>query len=171
MSTPSSSARVGPDEDRHPHHLLKPSSYQHFQAITPTTTSKMGIPIASYGANPEVGIAIRDGLAPEYEIVHVSLNLAAALVELPKLASGDTSVVTERGTNSVGDKQVPVAIIFAGSLPADEVAQVKAAVAAKAPSAKLIQVTKDDVLATGATAPDPALIAKLYKEKLNEALA
>ncbi|KAK0725032.1 hypothetical protein B0H67DRAFT_569347 [Lasiosphaeris hirsuta] len=130
----------------------------------------MGIPIASYGANPEVGIAIRDGLAPEYEIVHVSLDLAAALVELPKLAAGDLSVETTRGTNSTGDKQKPVAFIFAGSLPADEVAQVKAAVTAAAPGAVLIQVTKDDVVAAGATAPDPALIAKLYKEKLNAAL-
>ena len=110
---------------------------------------------------------------PNLSVVHVSLNQEDALAELPALCSGDTSAPQASGIGSnakvdAGARQVPKAVVFAGSLPPDQIKQVQDAIAAVAPEVKAITITKDDVNASGGP-PDPAVIAKILKEKLQAA--
>lgn len=147
----------------------------------------MPTPIAAFGNNAGIGGAVKDNLLPEYEsklprpshyftshhgrdktnwfsVVHASIDLATALAEIPALAGGDASIkpASGLGTNATsGTTQIPKAVIVGGAVPAEELAQIKAAV-----SLPVVQVTKEQVAAAGGTGPDPALIAKLVKEAL-----
>jgi len=75
------------------------------------------------------------------------------------------------GTNATlaaADRKVPRAVIFGGGVPDDQITQITAALKAKAPEVKAVHVSRDDILATGATGPDPELIGRLLREKLAE---
>lgn len=98
-------------------------------------------------------------------VVHASVDLATGLSELPALIGGDSSVkpASGLGTNASGGANIPQGLIVGGSVPADELAQITAAIK---PGFPIIQITKEQVAAAGGTGPDPALIAKLIKEAL-----
>ncbi|KAK1752193.1 hypothetical protein QBC47DRAFT_389979 [Echria macrotheca] len=132
----------------------------------------MPIPIASYGNNANVGSGVREALLPDYEIVHGSTSFEDAKKELPALAGGDLSVkpASGLGTNTTATPQVPKAIIVGGSISAEEVAELTKLVQEKAPGVPIVQVTREDVTAAGGSGPDPAIIAKVLKEKLGAAL-
>ncbi|KAK0748900.1 hypothetical protein B0T18DRAFT_388601 [Schizothecium vesticola] len=125
----------------------------------------MVVYIAAYGANSAVGGTVKEALLPEYEIVHAAVDLAAGLSELPALIGGDSSIkpASGLGTNASGGANIPQGLIVGGSVPADELAQITAAIK---PGFPIIQITKEQVAAAGGTGPDPALIAKLIKEAL-----
>ena len=128
----------------------------------------MPAPIASYGNNANIGGGVREALLPEYEIVHGATDLPSALAELPALAGGDLSIKPSSGlgTNATAaTPQAPKAIIIGGGVPEDEFEQIKTAIT----GVPVIRVTREDVAAAGGTGPDPALIAKLFKDKLTAA--
>jgi hypothetical protein len=132
----------------------------------------MPTPIASFGhsANAALGGEINEGLLPEYEIVHASVDLASALAELPKIASGDLSVAPSSGygTNAgadAGSRKAPKAIIIGGTVPADEVSQIQAAVS----GIPVITISREDIQAAGGSGPDPKVITKVFKQKLSAA--
>ncbi|KAK3320126.1 hypothetical protein B0T19DRAFT_468334 [Cercophora scortea] len=129
------------------------------------------IPIASFGNNSQVAQDIRTKLQPEYDVVHICLTLEAALAELPLIFSGalDTDPSSKLGSNAetaVADRKVPLALIFGGGLPEDQIKAVKEAVLAKAPNAKPIVITRQDIFDAGGKGPDPDLICRLLREKL-----
>ncbi|KAK0614640.1 hypothetical protein B0T14DRAFT_436628 [Immersiella caudata] len=129
----------------------------------------MPTPIASFGNNSALGGEINEKLLPEYEIVHASVDLASALKELPALAGGDLSVTPSSGfgTNAGSSSpQAPKAIIIGGTVPADETAQLTAAVAAAAPGVKIITISREDIVAAGGSGPDPGVIVSVFKKKL-----
>ncbi|KAK4445061.1 Matrilin-4 [Podospora aff. communis PSN243] len=135
----------------------------------------MAIPVASFGSKVEFADAISDGLLPEFDVVHVVLNIEAALSELPAIASGnlDTPPASGLGSNTSADaaaRKVPRAIIFAGNLPEDDIKSVQDAVSAVAPDVKFILITKEDILGAGvAGPPNPVVIAQILKDKLTAA--
>ena len=100
------------------------------------------------------------------------MDITSAVAELPALCAGDLSTTPSSGlgTNATVDasqRRAPKAIIIGGGVPAEEVAQLKAAVAAAAPDVATVVVNRSDILAAGGSGPDPELIAQLLKEKLS----
>ncbi|KAK4151053.1 hypothetical protein C8A00DRAFT_45678 [Chaetomidium leptoderma] len=141
------------------------STTQHIKMASP-------IPLASFGANPEIAEQIRRLLLPEYEIVHICTNLSDATAELPQVCAGrlDTPAASGLGSNAsvdVADRKAPKAIIFGGGIPDDEVTAVTEAVHGAAGAAvKVVRVTRADILATGATGPSAEVIAGVLRGEL-----
>ncbi|KAH8893647.1 hypothetical protein GQ53DRAFT_840027 [Thozetella sp. PMI_491] len=130
------------------------------------------MPIASYGNNSQVAQDVRAKLLPEFDIVHIAVNLEAAEAELPLVAAGELDAVPASGlgTNAtlpVAERKAPKAIIFGGGIPEDEVTKVTTAVQAKAPGAKFVRVTREDFENLGLQTPNPEAIVKILKEKLS----
>jgi hypothetical protein len=63
---------------------------------------------------------------------------------------------------------VPKAVFFGGGVPEEEFERVKRLVSERVGSDKVrfLRVTRDEVLAAGATGPNPDVIARLYREKV-----
>lgn len=66
------------------------------------------------------------------------------------------------------ERKVPQALIFGGGVPEDQVKAITEAVLAKAPGAKPIHITRQQVLNAGGQGPNPDIIAKVLKAKLDE---
>ncbi|KAK4162418.1 Matrilin-4 [Cladorrhinum sp. PSN259] len=133
----------------------------------------VSIPVASVGANPSIAKELQAYLLPEYSIVHICLDLAAATAELPLLFSGDRDVSPSSGlgTNdelSPAERQIPRAIIFGGKTSEEEVQTITQAVHAKAPGIKTVHVTKQDIVEAGGNGPNPEIISSVLKKKLVE---
>lgn len=150
------------------------------------------IPIASFGNNSQVAQDIRLKLLPEYDskslsipslntkdkptkptVTHICLELEAAQIELPKLFAGDleTNPTSGLGSNAdlpTADRKIPRALIFGGGVPEEHVKLITEAVLAKAPDAKPIHITRQQVLNAGGQGPNPEVIAKVLKAKLDE---
>jgi hypothetical protein len=108
-----------------------------------------------------------------FKVVHTCLDLSAATTELPLLCSGDVSVETSSGLGSnvglpVNERRVPKVIFFGGGIPEEEYERVTTLVRASAghDSVSFLRVTREDVLAAGASGPDPDVIAKIYRDKI-----
>ncbi|KAK4203039.1 hypothetical protein QBC40DRAFT_275307 [Triangularia verruculosa] len=141
------------------------------------------IPVATFGKDPKVAEQVREKLLPDIEVVHCSLTLDSALLELPALCSGNlqTAPSSGLGTNAqlttsdsdpdASTRKVPQAIFFGGGFTDDEYAQISSAVHALAPQTHMIKVQKRDVLAAGSFGPNPDTIAKIYRKKMAAALA
>ncbi|KAM7192153.1 hypothetical protein V8F20_008988 [Naviculisporaceae sp. PSN 640] len=131
------------------------------------------IPIASFGNNSQVAQDIRNKLLPEYDITHICLTLESATTELPLLFAGEVTTEPSSGLGSnVGipaeQRKVPQALIFGGGVPEEHVKAVTEAVLAKAPSAKPIHITREQVVSAGGQGPNADVIAKVLKAKLDE---
>ncbi|TPX18311.1 uncharacterized protein E0L32_011809 [Thyridium curvatum] len=142
------------------------------------------IPIASYGNNSEVAQAVRASLLPDYDVVHITLTLQAALSELPALVAGDTSAPPSSGLGSnaaapEAERRVPRAVIFGGGLPEEEIRQVSEAVLGEGGKNKMkegegeadggvriVVVRREDVLAKGVEGPNAEVIGEILREKL-----
>lgn len=105
--------------------------------------------------------------------MHTCLELSAAEAELPLLCSGELSATASSGLGSnaqlpVPERRIPKAVFFGGGIPEEEMERVKKLVSEKAGSdaVRFLRVTRDEVLATGATGPNPDIIARLYREKV-----
>ncbi|KAK3321933.1 hypothetical protein B0H66DRAFT_638444 [Apodospora peruviana] len=135
----------------------------------------MAIPIASFGNNSQVAQDIRSRLLPEYDITHICLNVEAAEAELPQIFAGQLETEPSSGLGSnagvpVAERKVPRALIFGGGIPEDQVKAISEAVLAKAPGAKPIHVTRQEILNAGAQGPNPEIITKVLKAKLAESI-
>ncbi|KAK4124376.1 hypothetical protein N657DRAFT_644599 [Parathielavia appendiculata] len=150
----------------------------HFFARKITTTQQQfrmsnPIPYATLGRDGQVAAKLHTLLMPEYELVHACLNLEQARAELPNVCSGvlDTSIASKIGTNvdrPVAERKTPKALVFGGGIPDQEVDAVMAALKEKQPPAevKVVRVTREDILATGAPGPSPEAIAQVLRQKL-----
>jgi hypothetical protein len=67
---------------------------------------------------------------------------------------------------------VPRAVFFGGGVPEEEVERVQRLVrerqgnAAAGDGTRFLRVTREDVLAAGATGPDVEVIARIYRDKV-----
>ncbi|KAG7283985.1 hypothetical protein NEMBOFW57_010343 [Staphylotrichum longicolle] len=137
--------------------------------------SKSPIPLATLGANPEVAKQIQALLLPEYDLVHICLTPTQAVAELPPLCAGalDTPDSSGLGSNAAlpaGERRVPRGIIFGGGVGDEDLERVMRAVRERVPEedggVKVVRVTREDVLAKGATGPSAGVIGEVLREKL-----
>ncbi|KAK4213154.1 hypothetical protein QBC37DRAFT_180784 [Rhypophila decipiens] len=131
------------------------------------------IPIASFGNNSQVAQDIRSKLLPEYDITHICLTLDAAQSELPALFAGALETAPSSGLGSNANlpptqRKIPQALIFGGGVPEEQVKSITEAVLAKAPSAKPIHITREQIVNAGGSGPNPDIIARVLKAKLDE---
>lgn len=106
-------------------------------------------------------------------VTHICLELEAAQTELPKLFAGDLETTPSSGLGSNADlpaaeRKVPRALIFGGGVPEEQIKLITDAVLAKAPNAKVVHITRQQVLNAGGQGPNPEIIAKVLKAKLDE---
>ncbi len=99
------------------------------------------------------------------------MTVESAETELPALCSGDLSTTPSSGLGSnadaaESDRRVPKGIIFGAGISAEEIARVSAAVLAKAPGIRLVEVSRQDILDAGDEGPNPDVIAKILRAKL-----
>ena len=104
-------------------------------------------------------------------MVHICLDLDAAIAELPAVCAGDLDAdpASGLGTNATlpaGERRVPRAIIFGGGIPDEEVAKVGDAVRASAPGIRIVKVARQEVLDAGAEKPNPEVIVGILRGKL-----
>ena len=105
--------------------------------------------------------------------------METALSELPTLCAGDlaTAPACDLGSNAAlpeAERRVPKAIIFGGAFGEEDVETVMAAVTEKAGGKEVPQVvrmTRADILAKGATGPNPGVIAEVLREKIGGMVA
>lgn len=95
------------------------------------------------------------------------------MAELPSVCAGDldTPIVSGLGTNASlppPERRVPLAVIFGGGVPDDQVQSLTEAIHSSAPNAKIVRVTRQDILAAGGEGPNPEVIAGVIKNKLGE---
>ncbi|KAL2264160.1 hypothetical protein VTK26DRAFT_1278 [Humicola hyalothermophila] len=143
------------------------------------------IPIATYGGNETVAKELSKLLLPEYDVVHVCLKLSHALAELPSLCNRDVNVAAAsplgsnqaRRDDDILGRRVPVAVVFGGGVADDEYEAVAAAIEARLKEeagrgdgaqqpVKMVRVTRADVLAAGGTGPEPGVVARVVRSKL-----
>ena len=98
-------------------------------------------------------------------MAHICLSLEAAEAELPAVCAGELGAAASSGLGSnaalpEAERRVPRAIVFGAGVPDEEVARVTDAVRARAPGVAPVRVTRQDVLDTGAQAPNPEIIVK-----------
>ncbi|KAK4236883.1 hypothetical protein C8A03DRAFT_35194 [Achaetomium macrosporum] len=127
--------------------------------------------VASLGANPEVAKEIQNLLLPDYDVVHMCIDSTTASTELPALCSGNTDTAPASGLGSnagkpAAERKVPKAVIFGGGVTDEQAQAVSQAVSAVAPQIKTVRVTREDIMAAGATGPNPEVIVKVLREKL-----
>jgi hypothetical protein len=138
--------------------------------------SPLPLYVATYGKDAKIGEKVRDELLPEIQVVHTCLDADKAVEELPRLCGGDLSVSPSStfGTNAqspIEERKTPVAVFFGGGFEDSDYSRISEAVSAANPNIKFIKVQKRDVLLAGSIGPNPKTIAKIFKERLNEALA
>ena len=61
---------------------------------------------------------------------------------------------------------MPRAILVGGAIPEGDFERLTEVVKGKAPSVSFFRVSREEILQAGAQGPDPAVIAKIYREKL-----
>jgi len=91
-------------------------------------------------------------------VVHVCLDKEAALNELPALCSGDLNapLASGIGTNaSASSKQAPRAVILGGRLADEDFDEITSAINNKAPSVRVVRITRDDMVKAGIPVPPP----------------
>ena len=109
------------------------------------------------------------------KVVHTVFDFATFERELTPLLQGDKNAAPSSGLGSnthrsPADRKVPVIVFFAGAISPEDVGKVTEAVKRVAPGTHLVQATRDEVRQAGATGPDPAIIAKVLKQKFAQAL-
>ncbi|KAF7185850.1 hypothetical protein HII31_12723 [Pseudocercospora fuligena] len=89
--------------------------------------STSGIPIALCGKQPSMAAAFVEGMAPEYDVVHVCHNAPIALSELPALFNGEFPCpASGKGSNfNNADPRVPKAIFVGGGFTQYELNQIR----------------------------------------------
>lgn len=108
-------------------------------------------------------------------VVHTVFDIETVEKELVPLLQGDKSVApsSKLGSNAgraAADRKVPAIVFFAGAISPEDVSKVTVIVKRVAPAVHLVQATREEVRQAGATGPDPAIIAKVLKQKFTEAL-
>lgn len=107
--------------------------------------------------------------------MHTCLTLPQAESELPPLCAGDLTTSPSSGLGSNASeppessrRRVPRAVFFGGGVPEEEMERVERLVRDKAggEGVQFLRVTREEVLAAGATGPDPEVIARIYREKV-----
>jgi hypothetical protein len=101
-------------------------------------------------------------------VVHTCLTPESAITELPALFAGNTDINLSSGLGSnasrpAAERKVPKAVIFGGGVPDGHVADVVNAIG----EVKVVRVTREDILATGAKGPSPEVIARVLRCKLD----
>ncbi|KAL2176522.1 uncharacterized protein P884DRAFT_244956 [Thermothelomyces heterothallicus CBS 202.75] len=132
------------------------------------------IPLATLGANPEVAKKIQDLLLPEYDLVHICLDLDSAIAELPGVCAGGANAASLLPSSGLGsnvsrpaaERKVPRGIIFGAGISDGDLARVMDAVKKVAPETKVVRVTREAILAKGAQTPSPEIITKVLREIL-----
>jgi hypothetical protein len=110
-------------------------------------------------------------------VVHTCLTPQSATAELPPLFAGNTEINPSSGLGSnagrpAAERKVPRAVIFGGGVPDEQVAAVVDAIrapvqaAGKGEEVRVVRVTREDILATGASGPSPGVIAQVLRGKL-----
>ncbi|CAI4210267.1 unnamed protein product [Parascedosporium putredinis] len=128
------------------------------------------VPVAFFGLQPDLSQKIQEALEPEYDG-----KCATVEKELVPLLQGGKSVAPSStlGSNAgraAADRKVPAIVFFAGAISPEDVSKVTVIVKRVAPAVHLVQATREEVRQAGATGPDPAIIAKVLKQKFTEAL-
>ncbi|KAF1812315.1 hypothetical protein P152DRAFT_482343 [Eremomyces bilateralis CBS 781.70] len=134
------------------------------------------IPVVTYGRRAEIATAIQKLLLPEYDVVHIILDLPTALHEIPLILTlTPPSPASTLGTNAARAAaneplRTPKAVIFGGGIPDEEVAQVKAAVSEEQRGEVLwVNLTMEDYARQGVQqGPSPPVANVLVREKLRE---
>ncbi|EGS24097.1 uncharacterized protein CTHT_0000280 [Thermochaetoides thermophila DSM 1495] len=139
------------------------------------------IPVASLGANPEVAKQIKELLLPEYDLVHMCLSLESASTEFTEILSGNLEVAPSSGIGSNVDKptterRVPRAIVLGGGVSDEDYVALKEALVKGGLKVegdgedvvKFVRVLRDDILALGASRPDPTVISQVIRKKLGQ---
>lgn len=96
--------------------------------------------------------------------------MESAEAEFPLICSGQLDAPCKSGLGSnagkpPGERRVPTIVYFGGGVSDEECERLTAAVSAKAPGARFVRVTRDEVLAAGAKGPQPDVIAKIFRDK------
>ncbi|KAL2133094.1 hypothetical protein VTI74DRAFT_2925 [Chaetomium olivicolor] len=133
--------------------------------------STASVPLASLGANADFATKIQALLLPKYDTVHICLTPATATSELPEVCSGNLDTLPSSGLGSnvdrpASERRIPRAIIFGAGVQDDDVMSVMGAVRAKAPTVKMVRVTRKDIADAGADVPSPEVVAGVLKEIL-----
>ena len=108
--------------------------------------------------------------------MHTTLTLPSTTSELPALLSGDLSITPSSGlgTNASrpeAERVIPRAVFFGGGVPDDEVQRVQRVITERLGGetegkVAFLQVTREEVLALGASGPEPGVIAQVYRKKV-----
>ncbi|CAO2649429.1 Nn.00g068140.m01.CDS01 [Neocucurbitaria sp. VM-36] len=72
------------------------------------------IPVIVCGKNPNIAKKVREGLLPEYDVIHIILSLEAGLSDIPLLLSGKTPKDTAGNLGSQNYDERPVAVAVGG---------------------------------------------------------
>ncbi|KAI8717066.1 hypothetical protein NCS52_00781000 [Fusarium sp. LHS14.1] len=131
------------------------------------------VPVAVYGREPSIHIAVNRGLLPDYDVVHSCTGLSSAKAELPSLCAGDVGIAPSSGIGSNGDiaaskRKTPRFVLIGSGIPDIDVEQVTPAIMEAAPAVRIIRVSKEDMRLAGAVGPDVEKIVKVFREKLDK---
>ncbi|KAF2425318.1 hypothetical protein EJ08DRAFT_736779 [Tothia fuscella] len=132
-------------------------------------SSSCPIPVLSYGRHASTAAGVKEGLAPEYDVVHFCLTEDAAKAEFPRVLSGDLDgePACDIGSNAgrkVEDRLVPKTVLCGGGISLEEVDELKSLVGDK-PGLVWIKLNPEDLDGP----PGPATIVPFMKRKLQAA--
>ncbi|KAF3183390.1 hypothetical protein EYR41_000135 [Orbilia oligospora] len=87
------------------------------------------IPVFTAGGSAEVGKAIKEGLLPEYDVIHLSLSVESVKEDLPRILRGD-HVIPSSGLGSNLDRpadaqRLPKLLVAGGGFSAEEFEDMK----------------------------------------------
>ncbi|KAI9659291.1 MAG: hypothetical protein M1821_001549 [Bathelium mastoideum] len=124
------------------------------------------IPILFSGRNGALAKIVAERLAPEYDVVHISINHRADMTEIPAILHGRLVTPSFTGSNlyrAFSERRKPRAIVFSSSVPRCEVEAIKG-FAEPDSDVKFIEYGKTDILRYGF--PGTSATVRLLKDML-----
>ncbi|KAF2638973.1 hypothetical protein P280DRAFT_508680 [Massarina eburnea CBS 473.64] len=101
------------------------------------------IPILVCGRNPIVAKGVREGMVPEYDVIHICLDPAKAVTEVPLILSGGTPSNHKDNLGSQNYTRVPIAIAAGGGYSNEQFDAVKKAADENKDAMKVVWLRAD----------------------------
>ncbi|KAI4935743.1 hypothetical protein J4E86_011364 [Alternaria arbusti] len=84
------------------------------------------IPIVVCGRNPNIAKAVREGVEPEYDVIHINLSVEEAIISIPHIILSRTPANPTPNISSMNYGQRPAAVALGGGFNDEMFAQIKA---------------------------------------------